>query len=184
MNQDFLKHLQDILKQHNLESSIDELATICNRYGIEKQEELEPDTISGIYHTLLANRQKESNDSVGAVSVASRMRQIFNKKIETEAQQIVQDYQNLPKDVLEAVTKTLLEEYVKKNPKIDEFLHEADYAKIAEENIQASQKMLKMVLAGVFIILLLVLGSGFLESFAKVLVSANTRKGEIENVQY
>lgn len=179
MNQDFLIYLQRVLKEHNLESSLDELAVVCSRYGIEKQEQLEPDTISGIYHTVLANRQKD-NDS--HVSVAARMKKIFNKKVEEEAQTIVQDYQNVPVEIQEAVIKTMMAEYVKKNPKIEEFLAEADYAKIAEENIQHSQKMLKILLVGLLVIIGLLLATSFLDSFVRFLIITDTQKGVVENV--
>lgn len=182
MSQDFLIHLQRVMKEHNLESSLDELAVICQKYGIEKQEDLQPDTISGIYHTVLANRQTHDN-SGGVISVAAKMKQIFNKKVEEEAQKIVKDYQNVPIEIQEAVIKSMMAEYVKKNPKIDEFLYEADYAKIAEENIQASQKMLKTLLVGLLVIIGLLFTSSLLDSLADVIASSQKDKGVTEYVK-
>jgi hypothetical protein len=167
-NQELLKYLQQVLKKHDMESSIDELAAICERYGIESIEQVETDTIVGIYNTLKANRQK--NDSIGG-NLATIMKQKFQQKAEKEAQTIVQEYQNIPIEIQEAVIKKMLLEYTKKNPKIDDFLREADYAKIAEENIQSSQQMLKYVLLGLLSILLILSFSSLVESFGSLINS-------------
>lgn len=168
----FLEYLQQVLKEHDMESSILELAAICERYGIERIEDLQPDTIAGIHATLTANRQQTSDDSrVGfsGSSLATIMKQKFQKKVEAESQQIVQDYQNIPTEIQEAVIKTMMTEYIKKNPKIDEFLAEADYAKISEQNIQNSQQMLKYILGGLLGILVLLAGANLLDSFANLI---------------
>lgn len=180
MNQDFLLYLQRVLKEHQLETTLEELAAICSRYGIEKEEQLEADTISGIYHTILASRQqKESNTG----NLATLMKRKFQKKVEEEAQTIVQEYQNIPVEIQETVIKTMMSEYVKKNPKIDDFLREADYAKIAEENIQASQKMLRTLLMGLLVILGLLFATSLLDSLTRVLLN-NSEVRKIENVKY
>lgn len=169
-SQDFLVYLQQVLKQHNLESSLEELAAICSKYEIEKIEHLEPDTIAGIHDAVIGNRQQKAsqNNSVGNNSLATIMRQKFQKKVETEAKQIVEDYKNVPIKVQETVVKAMLQQYVQKNPKIEDFLHEADYAKIAEENIQQSQKMLKTLLLGILVIIGLLFASSLMESVAKI----------------
>lgn len=179
MSQDFLVYLQRVLKEKaKMESSIEELSVICSRYGIEKVEQLEVDTISGIYHTLIANREK----TVEGNGLVALMKKSFQDRIKKDSETIVENYKNIPLEVQESVIRTMMTEYAKQNPKLDKFLHESNYAKIDAENTLASQKLLKQILIGLFALLALIFTSSLLDSFGNS--TYRTKSGGVENVKY